>query len=69
MGYRHVFYNYASVITEVLECGAGELSAQIGDYTVGNPESVYDLIEEFYSLLGSCFDQWHVLDLLREFVD
>jgi len=49
MSYRHVFYDYASVITEVLEYGASELSTQIGDYAVRNPESVYDLIEEFYS--------------------
>jgi hypothetical protein len=69
MGYRHVFYDYASVITEVLECSAGELSAQVGDYTIRNPEPMYDLIEEFYSLLGSCFDQRHVLDQLEEFVD
>jgi len=69
MGYRHVFYDYASVITEVLECSAGELSAQVGDYTIGNPKSMYDLIEEFYSLLGSCFDQWHVLDPLGELVN
>ena len=30
---------------------------------------MYDLIEELYSLVGSCFDQWHVLDPLRELVD
>ena len=64
MGYRHVLYDYACVITEVLECSAGELSAQAGDYAVGNLESMYDLIEEFHGLLGSRFDQWHVLDPL-----
>jgi len=51
MGYRHILYDYASVITEVLECSAGKLSAQVGDYAIGNPESMYDLIEEFHSLL------------------
>ena len=66
MGYRHVLYDYASVITEVPECSAGELSAQVGDYAIGNLESMYDLIEEFHSLLRSRFDQWHVLDPLRD---
>ena len=61
MGHRHVFYDYASIITEVLECSVGELSALVGDYAIRNPESVYDLIEKFYSLLRSCFDQCHVL--------
>ena len=56
MGFRHVFYDYASVIVEIPECSAGELSAQVGDYTVRNSESMYDLIEEFYSFLLSCFD-------------
>jgi hypothetical protein len=69
MGYRHVLYDYASVITEVPECSASKLSAQVGDYAVGNPESMYDLIEEFHSLLESRFDQWHVLDSLQELVD
>jgi len=69
MGYRHILYDYASVITEVPECSVGELSAQVDDYAVGNPESMYDLIEEFHSLLESRFDQWHVLDPLRELVD
>ena len=69
MGYRHVFYDYASVIIEVPECSAGELSAQVGDYAVGNAESMYNLIEEFHGLLESCFDQWHVLDPLQELVD
>ena len=50
MSYRHVLYDYASVITKVPECSADELSAQVGDYAVRNPESVYDLTEEFYSL-------------------
>ena len=57
MGYRHVLYDYASVIAEVLECSAGELSAQVSDYAVGNPKSMYDLIEKLHSLLGSSFDQ------------
>jgi hypothetical protein len=26
MSYRHVFHNYASVITEIPECSAGQLS-------------------------------------------
>ena len=69
MGYRHVFYDYACVITEVPECSADELSAQVGDYAIGNPESMYDLIEEFYSLLGSYFEKWHVLDPLGELVN
>ena len=69
MGYRHILYDYASVITEVPECSVDELSAQVDDYAVGNPESMYDLIEEFHSLLESRFDQWHVLDPLRELVD
>jgi hypothetical protein len=50
MSYRHILYDYASVITEFLECSADELSTQIGDYVVRNPETMYDLIEEFYSL-------------------
>ena len=50
MSYRHILYDYASVIAEVLECSAGELSTQIGDYAIRNPETMYDLIEEFYSL-------------------
>ena len=54
----HVFYDYASVIAEVPERSASELSAQVGDYTVGDPESVYDLIKELHGLLGGCFDQW-----------
>ena len=51
VSYRYVLYDYASVIIEISECGAGELSAQIGDYAVRNFESMYDLIEEFYSIL------------------
>jgi len=50
MSYRHVLYRYASVIAEVPECSASELSTQIGDYAIRNPEMMYDLIEEFYSL-------------------
>jgi len=55
VGYRHILYDYASIIAEVPECSAGELSAQISDYAIGNPESMYDLIEELHGLLGSCF--------------
>ena len=64
MGYRYILYDYASVITEVLECSAGELGAQVSDYAIGNPEPMYELIEEFHGPLGSRFDQWHVLDPL-----
>jgi len=49
MSFQHVLYDYASVITEVPECSASKLSTQIGDYAIRNSESVYDLIEEFYS--------------------
>jgi len=51
MSYRYVLYSYASVIAEVPECSAGKLSTQVGDYAVRNPEMMYDLIEELYSLL------------------
>ena len=57
MSYRHVLYDYAPVIAEVPKCSVGELSAQVSDYAIGDPESVYDLIEELHGLLGGCFDQ------------
>jgi hypothetical protein len=50
MSYLYVLYYYASVIAEVPECSAGRLSTQVGDYAVGNPETMYDPSKEFYSL-------------------
>jgi hypothetical protein len=44
MRHRHIFYNNAPFIIEVLKCAASELSPQVCDDAVGAAEMVYDLV-------------------------